>query len=265
MDRHEFLLALTELHLAPKDAAKLLGYDHRTIKRWQERGATVPPAPAEVLRAWVRLQRLGLPWRPGAATIGLTDEEAAEQLELHRQDAVDLIALLRRVEARGGPAAPWRVDLPKKVATLGEMDVYFHRLANGGFSLSSYSRTDKEANLDRDMPLIEDAAACITEAIAVEARDATEIQIFEADDDDRFDGRGSVKFLDAYVRPAANRLGWVIVEGFVRPLQEDDGPIDMGSPLRPQPGNMREIYLHEVLRKKARERGCSYVVIHREQ
>lgn len=264
MDRNEFLLALAELNLAPKDAAKLLGVEHRTVKRWQERGATVPSASAELLRAWLRFQRLGLSWRPGAATLGLTDEEAAEQIRLHREHALTLDALLRKVKARGGPAAPWRVDLPKQLATLGDMDVYFYRLANGSFSLSSYSRTDKEADPDRDMPLIEDAAACIAEAIAAEARDKQEIQVFETEDEN-FEGPGNGNTLHAFVRPAVDRPGWVYVTGRIMPPYHGDGPRDLGTDLMPQPRFIRDICLHEELRNRARQRRAVCVVIHREQ
>jgi hypothetical protein len=45
------------------------------------------------------------------------------------------------------------------------MEVSFYRLADGGFSPQSYRRTDCEAEIQRDWPLLEDAFACIAAAV----------------------------------------------------------------------------------------------------
>jgi hypothetical protein len=86
----------------------------------------------------------------------------SEMIARHRQHALDLDALLRRVEARGGPAAPWQVDLDRGLATLGSLTVSFYKLRNRGFAPQSYRRSDdQEADQRRDWLLIEDACACI--------------------------------------------------------------------------------------------------------
>lgn len=167
MDRNEFLLALRKLHLSPREAALLLSVDPKTVSRWTERGAKVPGPAEQALRAWVRLSDAGLPWRPRECLIGLSEEEAAEQIRLLREHNLGLDDMLRRVKARGGPAAPWTVDLDKHTAELGEsMRLYFYALPDGGFSPSSYSRLDRDPNYERDRPLIEDAVASIAEAIS---------------------------------------------------------------------------------------------------
>ncbi|MDA1101716.1 MAG: hypothetical protein O2967_22370 [Proteobacteria bacterium] len=97
--------------------------------------------------------------------IGESDpEQIAEQIALYRRHAINLDALIQKVEARGGPAAPWHVDLKKRQATLGPVWVSFYPLVNGGFSPASYSRSDDHPDLKRDWTLLEDA--CIAKAIA---------------------------------------------------------------------------------------------------
>jgi transcriptional regulator with XRE-family HTH domain len=158
---------LAALRLAPKEAAELLSVDPKTVARWL-RGEIAVPGPAkQALRAWLRLDRLGLPWRPAEQMIDLTEEELADQIRLLRERSIGLDEILRRVRERGGPAAPWKVDLLHRVAELGDtMEVGFYPLPNGGFSPSKYRRKDREPDFRRDRALIDDAVAAIADAIA---------------------------------------------------------------------------------------------------
>ena len=93
---------------------------------------------------WLRLHDLGLPWRPDAALVGLSSEEMAKQIALYREANLQLAEVLDRVQARGGPAAPWKVDLRKCSATLGDtFIIYFNPLPKGdapaGLSLQDYT------------------------------------------------------------------------------------------------------------------------------
>ena len=99
-----------------------------------------------------------LPWRPDSAAI---DEDDQDQITRHREHAIVLSDLIARVEARGGPRTPWVVVRKRSRATLGPMEVSFYALANGGFSLASYTRKDGYPDVERDRELIEDAAYCI--------------------------------------------------------------------------------------------------------
>jgi hypothetical protein len=155
-----------QLHLTQAEAARLLSVNVRTVRRWVE-DPTELPGPAEhALRAWLRLHRLGLAWRPDGLPLGEDEiDELADQIARYRQHAIDLDALIQRVKARGGPAAPWQVDLKANLATLGPMRVGFYRLANGGFSPSTYRRSDMHADLERDALLLEDAYACIADSL----------------------------------------------------------------------------------------------------
>lgn len=167
MDRAEFLLTLRELQISTKEVAALLDVDFRTAKRWKERGVRIPSTAAIALRAWRSLKRRNLPWRPNGVELCWSEgTEVFEQLRLSRDHTVALHELLQRVERRGGPASPWNVDLDRHVAELGQVKLYFYTLANGGFTPSSYSRGDKEPDMARDWPLLEDGIACIADAIA---------------------------------------------------------------------------------------------------
>ena len=158
---------LDQLGLSQSEAARLLSVSPRTIRRWADVPSEMPGPAEQALRAWLRLHRLGLAWRPDGVAIGeINPEEIAEQVALYRQHAINLDVLIQKVEARGGPAAPWKVDLNKRQAILGPVRMSFYPLANGGFSPASYSRSDDHHDLERDWPLLEDAFACIADAIA---------------------------------------------------------------------------------------------------
>jgi hypothetical protein len=149
---------LGELGLTPPEAATLLGVSDRTLRRWLE-GEQMPGPAEAALLAWRRLHNNHLAWRPDSVTIL---EENPERIAAHRQHAIDLVALLGRVEARGGPRLSWSVSIPDSVATLDRLHVSFYKLQNGGFSLSVYSRRDgTPPDVRRDWTLIEDAVFCI--------------------------------------------------------------------------------------------------------
>jgi transcriptional regulator with XRE-family HTH domain len=159
MNAIEFRECREKLGLTQVDAAQLLSVDPRTVRRWAEENGGIIPGPAEqALRAWVGLQRQGVPWR--------AEDTDDEQIALHRQHAIELYALLLRVEARGGPRAPWQVDIEGGVATLGPVRLSFYKLRNGSFSPAYYRRSDLPADVRRDWTLIEDGFACIARAIA---------------------------------------------------------------------------------------------------
>jgi hypothetical protein len=155
--------AFAELKLSRAEAARLLGVDERTVRRWLT-GDAVPGPVLQVLAAWRTLARHGLNWRPDAVSIF---EEDTRAIKAHADHAIEQAAMLEKVKARGGPRTPWDVDIDQNTATLGgKIVVSFHRLQNGNFSLYSYRRTDINPDLLRDREMIEDAAASIAEAIA---------------------------------------------------------------------------------------------------
>lgn len=165
----EFVQSIANLRLDSGDAAKLLSVDIKTVRRWMDGKVAIPGPVSEVLSAWIKLDRLRIPWRPDVAPVAPIDEDAiAEQLQLYRNEAIELAEILERVEERGGPAANWDVDFNRYIAELPNiMCVFFYPLPNGSFYPSSYSRLDdRTANLRRDWPLVEDAIASIARAIA---------------------------------------------------------------------------------------------------
>lgn len=159
----DFRMALNELGLHQTEAAKLLSVSDRTLRRWTEETAEIPGPAEQALRAWLGLHRRGMPWRPDTNSRSAADPM---QVALFRQHAVALYALLQRVDRRGGPAAPWDVDLKNHRATLGPITVFFHTLEGGGFSPSGYRRGDRQLDEERDRAILEDAYACIARAFA---------------------------------------------------------------------------------------------------
>jgi transcriptional regulator with XRE-family HTH domain len=168
MSPQELDAHLSHLGLTQSEAAQLLGVHPRTVRRWFE-GEAVPGPAEHALRAWLRLRQHNLPWRPDGEAIF---ENNQQQIDLYREDAVGLNEMLSNVKARGKATLPWLVDLERCRATLGgraEIEIWFYRLPNGGFTLSSYSRGDLPNDLRRDWELIEEAAYCIAKETKKEA------------------------------------------------------------------------------------------------
>ncbi|MGH6876467.1 MAG: helix-turn-helix domain-containing protein [Rhizomicrobium sp.] len=161
MTQAEFTQYLDRLGLSVEKAAKLLDVSPRTVRRWREGEELRGPVETAV-RAWIFLHDRHLPWMPDSASVIENDRE---QIDLHRANAIDLAALHKRVEDRGGPKLTWNVDLSKGKATLGPVQVSFYRLRNGGFSLANYRRSDAAPDAHRDREIIEDAAYSIGQAI----------------------------------------------------------------------------------------------------
>jgi hypothetical protein len=159
------------LNLSPAEAADLLGVGLRTVRRWtapdqQGEAEPIPGAAEAALRAWLKLHRLGLSWRPDASALA---PAAVAVADAHEANARALHDVVERVRARRGPATQWDVDLERCRATLGKMTVSFYRLKGGGFSPQSFRRSDGAAiDLERDQALLEDAYFCIAKKLALE-------------------------------------------------------------------------------------------------
>jgi transcriptional regulator with XRE-family HTH domain len=158
----EIRQTLAALQVSQTEAATLLGVSPRTVRRWLE-GEEIPGPAEAALRAWRQLEARGLAWRPDSVTLF---EEHQERIATYRQEAMNLEALLERVDARGGPRLPWKVDLSAGQATMEWASLSFYKLQNGGFSPSVYRRSDQVSAPDvvRDRELIEDALYCIAVA-----------------------------------------------------------------------------------------------------
>ena len=151
---------LAHLKLDQPEASQLLGVNPRTLRRWFE-GEEVPGLAEAALRAWRALHDRNLPWKPDSVALFEDDQN---QIRLHRRHTIELEAVLKRVERRGGPAHPWSVNLVKNSATFGPFEVGFYNLESGGFSVSSYRRLDETPDPERDMPFLEEAAYSISKA-----------------------------------------------------------------------------------------------------
>ena len=162
MSHTELSKTLGALGLSPAEAAQLLGVSPRTLRRWLD-GEEIPGPAQAAVQAWLALQTRKLAWKPDSVTIFEDDQDQIARLRDH---SVRTAELLKRVEARGGPRAPWSVNVAEHKAVLGPIEVGFYLLPNGSFSLGTYTRRDKAPDLESDWPLIEDAASCIATTLA---------------------------------------------------------------------------------------------------
>lgn len=163
MENVELNQRLEALGLKQSDAAILLRVTPRAVRKWQTGEQKIPGTVAELVLAWCQLHDRKIPWGADLESIWYGDDD---QIRLHQDHDKALVALLNRVEARGGLSAPWRVDLKERSATLGRMVVRFYPLASGSFSLAHYRRGDREPDAFRDQPLIEDAVAAFAAAVS---------------------------------------------------------------------------------------------------
>jgi hypothetical protein len=154
MTKTELEQYLLRLDLTAIDAAQLLGITPRTMQRWLD-GEEIPGPAEQAVRAWIKLHDLGIPWKPDSRSLNTNDEQ---QINAHRQHAIEQAALIAHVEARGGPRTVWQVDHSRGRAVLGKIEVSFYKLLNGGFSLAHYTRRDMAPDPHRDAELIQDAA-----------------------------------------------------------------------------------------------------------
>lgn len=260
MDRSDFLLSLKKLGIAPKEAADLLSVDYRTIKRWMARGAEVPEVSAKTIRAWLRLKQRGLPWRDDTVSLGfMDDQERREQLHLGREHAVALDEVLEKVKRRGGPAAPWSVDLERHVAELGAIQFYFYPLGNGLFSPASYTRSDIQPDIDRDWPLLEDAIACVTKAYSEKVAAPELIAIVTKSEANRRDLWRKHRVLEAAIKPMRSRPGWDAVQYVVHEPSGSEGD-DLVVDIRPEVAMIKHTELEIAVRAKARLEGATLIV-----
>lgn len=161
MTKNEFSQSLLRLNLSPPEAAQILSVTPRTIRRWLDDEEISGPA-EQAIRAWIRLHDRHLPWRPDSVSVIENDQD---QIERHRLHTVNFDAILSRVERRGSGRLPWVVDWDQGRATLGPMEVGFYKLPDGGFSLSTYRRSDGDPDVNRDAELIEEAIYCIAQVM----------------------------------------------------------------------------------------------------
>jgi hypothetical protein len=157
LDDHLLILGLTQA-----DAAQLLSVSTRTVARWTSGEEKEIPGPVEqAFRAWMRLHERHLAWRPDSVSIVQDDQD---QIARQREHGINISELMARVEARGGVRIPWDVDLERRRAVLGPLEVSFYSLANGSVSPANYTRKDRAPDVKRDWEMIEDAIYCILKA-----------------------------------------------------------------------------------------------------
>jgi DNA-binding transcriptional regulator YiaG len=148
---------LEALDISRAEAAMFLSVSKRTVNRWCD-GDEVPGPVEAALRAWLSLHKRGLAWKPDSISVLEADED---QIERQRKYAIRFNAMLNEVEKRGGPSTPWKVNFSNSTAKFATSEISFYKLANGGFSIGSYRRSDRHPDLAQDLPLIQDAAYCI--------------------------------------------------------------------------------------------------------
>ncbi|MGB9153906.1 MAG: hypothetical protein WCD70_12575 [Alphaproteobacteria bacterium] len=162
MNDVEFNKHLEILGLNQSGAAAMLQIHPRTVRRWQNGEQEIPSPIADLIKAWCQLHDAKIPWSP---ELELIWHGKHNEIRRHHDHALALSAIMDRVKKRGGISAPWKVSLEEHSATLGPMTVCFYRLANNGFSIANYRRSDKAPDINRDWPLIEDGVVAFAEAV----------------------------------------------------------------------------------------------------
>jgi len=166
--KQEFVDCLNELGLSQVEAAKLLSVNPRTLNRWTENPNEVSGPAEQALRAWLRLQRYNLPWRPDGFSIAENDSSLPEQIARLRNHCISLDDILNKVGKRGGTKLPWQIDLKRGTAKLETIEVGFYKLPNGGFTPAVYRRIDQQPNIECDQVLLEEAIFAIHQALSKE-------------------------------------------------------------------------------------------------
>jgi hypothetical protein len=205
MSAMEILEHFQALRLNQAEAAQMLGVSARTVRRWCD-GEEVPGPAEAALRAWRKLSERHLAWRPDS--VSLTENHPG-RIAAHLEHAVGLQSMIERVEARGGPRLFWEVDIPESTATLGQAQVSFYKLQNGGFSVSVYTRRDGvRPDVRRDCALIEDATFCIAREFEKHARRADALSAIARDvrSKSHIFGHTGSKSLDPREREERQRL-----------------------------------------------------------
>jgi hypothetical protein len=205
MSATELVEHFQALRLNQAEAAQLLGVSARTVRRWCD-GVEVPGPAEAALRAWRKLAERHLAWRPDSVSL---IENNPERIAAHLDHAVGLQSVLERVEARGGPRLVWEVSIPAFTATLGQAQVSFYKLKNGGFSVSVYTRRDGvRPDVRRDFALIEDATFCIAKEFEKHARRAEALSAIAKDvrSKSHIFGSAGPKLLDTHERRERQHL-----------------------------------------------------------
>lgn len=163
--KQEFVDCLNELGLSKIEAAKLLSVTLRTLNRWFENPNKIYGPAEQALRAWIRLHRYYLPWRPDGFSIEESCSDSPEKISL-RNHCIGLADILERVKDQGGSKLPWQIDFSKRgIAKLETIEVYFYTFPGGGFIPVEYIRTDMNPILNRDWEILEDAFFAISQAM----------------------------------------------------------------------------------------------------
>lgn len=162
----EFRKAIDQLNVTEEEIAMLLSVTPRTVSRWLEDPKKIPGTSEQAIRAWLKLQKYKLSWRPDAVGFGEDDIDYGQQMAEYRNEKIKLSEIIDKVIKNGGPKLPWQVDIKRGIARLETVEVSFYELKYGGFSPASYRRKDDVTpDMRRDQPFIEEAWACINLAL----------------------------------------------------------------------------------------------------
>jgi hypothetical protein len=169
---------LNELGLTVKEAAKLLHVTPHTVTNWFSLPHRMPGPVTEALRAWQKLKRCGLPWRPDGFNLTLDCYEySASPTDKDTRFILEIVNKVRdKIDARDTTIYPWQINMGKGIAQLETISVSFRLLPSSfpykrvgdlyvDFVPLSYWRDDKPLELAIDRPIFDNAIFAIYEQL----------------------------------------------------------------------------------------------------
>lgn len=86
MNISEILEAIDELKITQTTLAQLMSVNARTVRRWIANPAKLPKTVEYALQAWLKLNRIGMPWRTDGIDVVPIDLDEIKRIIRYSKD-----------------------------------------------------------------------------------------------------------------------------------------------------------------------------------